>query len=72
MLFRSRIIRRQEAAGKVNKVINWSLVEGKYNQVIANRLKALEMGELVYDLPYGEEVHALAAMMQGKGEQYRA
>lgn len=69
---RQRIKARQEAAGRVNKVINWDLVDGKYAQVVANRLKALEMGEVVYDLPFLGEVEAVIDIMRGRGENHRA
>lgn len=69
---KERIKALQVKAGKVDKIINWSLVDAKYDQVISNRKIALANGEMVYDLPYSHEVHALSAIMRGEGDEYRA
>lgn len=68
---KERIKLRQAAAGKPGKAIQWQLVEGKYAQVVSNRQKALEAGEVVYDLPYLSEVQAVIDIMAGRGEKHR-
>ena len=69
---KERVRARQAAAGQPDKDINWGNLEAKYEQVIGNREKALSMGELVYDLPYGNEITAVIDIMSGKGDQWRA
>jgi hypothetical protein len=71
-----RIKARQAAAAaaepnKKRNPINWSLVRGKHEQVLSNRLRALAAGETVYDLPLGLETEAMIAMMNGGGEEFR-
>ena len=68
---KERIKMRQEAAGKKDKVINWQLVEDKFNSVRGNRDIALSHGEVVYDLPYLKEVEAVIDIMMGKGDEHR-
>jgi hypothetical protein len=65
-----RIQARQRAAGK-EREIKTDLVADKVKAINATRTKALAAGRLVYDLPFGAEVEALTAIMDGKGEMYR-
>lgn len=66
-----RIRARQEAAGKVRD-IKVELVESKVRAIAATRAKALHEGHLVYDLPFGGETEALAAIVARDGEAFRA
>ena len=57
-----RIVRRQEAAGKVRE-IKRELVEDKVRAIAATRRRALEAGELVYDIPYQDAERAFRALL---------
>ena len=66
-----RIAKRQEAAGKVRE-IKKELVEAKVRAIRATREKALQAGELVYDLPWETAADAFRDIMTnavGKTEQ---
>jgi hypothetical protein len=67
-----RVRRRHAAAGRPEKQINWGNLEAKWHQVVANRARALAAGELVYDLPFEDELAALIKIMAGQGDEYRA
>jgi hypothetical protein len=69
-----RVIRRQEAAGKVRD-IKWDLVDSQYRQILKTRDFALRDGRLVYDVPEGDADQVgdcMLAIMAGHGEVMRA
>lgn len=57
-----RIKARQEASGKVRD-INEQMVRDKVRAIAATRARALEAGELVYDLPWETAAEAMRVIM---------